>query len=818
MSHWWGRTLGLENVASIDSLRLSLAAPWAEGSSAFWVVLLAVLALLAGMVFYGRGQRTASRGSRVLFGLCRGLVLLMLVVTLADPVLELGIVNRQRPVIAVVFDCTESMAIVDNYSPDLRRKIDAAIGETASGTAQRSRIDDVKALLRREQTNLVGQLSRQEVDLEAFIFDGNTTSRLRKLAVSGASANYDVALPPADELANRGQVTALGAVLAQLKEQLPARLAGVVLVSDFAHNSGPAPLGEPGHSPAAALGVPLYAVGVGATDAIDLAVELQTDLKMKKAERGSILVKLRQSGLSGQTAPVRVSARRLNGAVAAATGTLIDVGQRSVELSAELQTVEFPFVPEEPGQFEFMAEVQPLAGEASEQNNRSERQVNIIDDYLRLMYVAYEPTWEWRFIKEVFHRDKLVGLAGFRTFLMSSDPQVRESNTLFLPTLTPKRSDFFASDVLFLDDMPHEALTTRFSDLVKEFVGNLGGGLVVIAGPKFGPRELYNTGIADMLPVIIDPRATMQTAPQKPEFVLRLTPPAARYPFMQLSGPAATSTGGWKTLGKLPWYQPSAMPHPQADVLAEHPSDVCADGRTPQPLIAIRKYGKGEVVYLAFNEIWRLRKEQGEHYYRQFWSQLIYRLGMSHALGADKRFVVRLDEQQYRPDDKVRVSIEAYNENYEPLEFGAGSAQGLKGELISPGEGGTVSESFAIPQIASGLFETQLPVSAIGAHAVRVQDPVTGKATEQRFEVIGVSIERRRSVRDQRLQEALAEATGGRTYDLTTVGQLPRDLRIAPVEQRLTRRLALWSTPLWFGMVVVLLLGEWATRKWMRLA
>ena len=40
---------------------------------------------------------------------------------------------------------------------------------------------------------------------------------------------------------------------------------------------------------------------------------------------------------------------------------------------------------------------------------------------------------------------------------------------------------------------------------------------------------------------------------------------------------------------------------------------------------------------------------------------------MSHALGADKRFVARLDQQQYRAEDKVTLTVEAYDENYEPL-------------------------------------------------------------------------------------------------------------------------------------------------------
>ena len=77
-----------------------------------------------------------------------------------------------------------------------------------------------------------------------------------------------------------------------------------MLFSDFAHNSGIAPLGAGAQSPAARLGVPIYAVGVGATEAVDLAVDLQTDPKMKKAERSSVLVKLRQSGLAGQSVTV----------------------------------------------------------------------------------------------------------------------------------------------------------------------------------------------------------------------------------------------------------------------------------------------------------------------------------------------------------------------------------------------------------------------------------------------------------------------------------------------------------------------------------
>jgi len=167
--------------------------------------------------------------------------------------------------------------------------------------------------------------------------------------------------------------------------------------------------------------------------------------------------------------------------------------------------------------------------------------------------------------------------------------------------------------------------------MVQEFVDQFGGGLVVLAGPRFGPGQLAETPLAKMLPVILDPAGRIH---DRTPFELRLKPEAAQIDFMQLGGDAADNAKAWANLGPLPWYQPVERPHPMATVLAEHPSETCADGKTRQPLIAMRRYGHGEVVYLAFNEMWRLRRKFGELYYRQFWGQMIHRLALSHALGS----------------------------------------------------------------------------------------------------------------------------------------------------------------------------------------
>lgn len=833
-----GWLLGLDGLTSIDQIHVSLAAPWASGKTGlFWVFLGGVTLVSIALGVYTYLQPRGHNAFRLALGLVRGIILTLLLITLADPVLTTYGTRVQHPYLYVLFDGTDSMAIADELPDDVTTKLSAAVdlpdvaaiaskSTTSTDSHAVSRASYVQALLRKDKDNLLTRLQNEkQLRIEPFIFDGSTTSRLRKLSGSAlGSALGSEKIDPkyvAGQLTTTGQVTALGSVLTDVRQQSGANnLAGVVVFSDFAHNSGAAPVGSRGgreQSPALKLGVPIYTVGVGAAEAIDLAVDVQTDPKMKKAEKTNVLVKLRQTGLQGETVSVKVVARRLSGEAGSEGAAEILVGQKTVKLASSVDSVDFPFTPKESGRFEFIAEVAPVSGEVVEQNNRATREVNIIDDYLRLMYVANEPSWEWRFVKEVFHRDKLVGMQGFRTFLGSSDPRVRESNVLFLSTMTPKRSEFFANDVIFLGDMPQSSLSPRYCEMVKEFVGNFGGGLVVLGGPRFGPKELAGTPLADMLPVILDSEARLDDAT---EFRLQLTPHASRYSFMKLGASDVENNKAWANLGQLPWYQPVAQIHEQGVVLAEHPTDLCRDGKMHQPLIAVRQYGAGEVVYIAFDETWRMRRRYGEKYYREFWSQLIYRLGMSHALGSEKRFVARTDRQQYRAEEQVTLTIEAYDQNFEPLSEEKLSGRTIAAELTIPGKGDSaaVSRPISVPMLRGGVFETRIPVFAAGEYSLRVKDPVSGKSQELRFDVTDLSAERRSAVRNVRLQEDLAAETHGRAYDLTNVHQLFDDLQVRPLVETDRSVKPLWSTRGWFIILVGLMLGEWAVRKLIRLS
>ncbi|HEX4147615.1 MAG TPA: hypothetical protein VHY20_01450, partial [Pirellulales bacterium] len=614
--------------------------------------------------------------------------------------------------------------------------------------------------------------------VRAFRFD--RADGVTALALGEQESDSVSAAQLARQLTTSGQVTALGAALTDLQRRhASGQVAGLIVFSDFDQNSGPAALAA-----AKALGMPVYPVGVGPAAAVDLAVDLQAPLLLKKGERTALAATLRQNGLDGQKALVRLFARRLD---APDAGDAL-IGERRVALAGASMALDFDYTPAETGRMLLTAAVDPLEGEVVRENNRAGREVNVRDDFLRLMFVEYEPTWEWRFIKEVFHRDRLVGMRGFRTFLRSADPKVRQTNELFLSTMSPPRSDFFANDVIFLGDLPASALGARFCELTKEFVSKFGGGLVVVSGPNYGPAQLAATPLGDMLPVIPDADARLRDGRS---FDPRLTPQAAHVDFMQLGSNSSENSRAWRNLNPLAWYQPVARVHPLASVLVEHPQDTCVDGRTRQPLVAIRRYGRGEVVYLAMNETWRLRRQYGETYYRQYWGQMIHRLGLSHALGAQKRFVVRTDRQQYQADDKVTLAVEAYDENFEPLAAEKLADHKLWAELTIPGRAQEAAENtahplpadqqrreaIAIPETREGWFETQISVVAPGEHRLRVKDPIAGGTVDVTFQVTSLSAERRSAVRNQELMDLLAAETGGASHDLLTAERLGDEIK-----------------------------------------
>ena len=839
---WLGRMLGLEQMQSVTDFKFSFEALWAERAPMLLLFGCVGMVFAAGF-FYFRHQPNRHHRWRFVLFVLRAAVLCQVLLLLAEPILTLTIQSKKRPALWLLFDGTDSMNIADELPPDVRDATDKAVGidqtqgdlspggkspgesGASSPEQRRSRIEYLRALVQKKDHNLLEQLSKQ-FRLQAYLFESTPGVRSLELGAPGTpgrgQGGQHVPMVVdgkhvAEQLTANGQVTDIGGAINDLAHRNPSgSLAGLIVFSDFNKTAGPDPTKAAEQFP-----TKIYTVGVGATQAAELTGSIVAPPHAKTKEDVPITVNLEPKRLEGQTTHVRLYVEPPEGGrqVPTVDGNRKLVGEKdSPPLSGPTQ-VTFNFKPELPGRTKLVAEVDRLPGEVNRDKILADRTIDVIDDYLRLMFVEYEPTWEWRFIKEVFHRDESVGMKGFRTFLYSSDPQVRQqTDSLFLASMTPPPAEFFKNDLIFLGDMPSEgptpALSDRFCKLVKEFVGEKGGGLVILCGPRFGPQQLAKTALADLLPVTVDP--TAQVRDQQP-FKLRLTVHATEFSFMQLdSGTSLPDMQrAWENLGELPWYQPVEGIQASATVLAEHPTAVCADGKKKQPLIAIRQYGKGEVVYLGFNETWRLRRTRGEEFYRRFWNAVMWRLALNHALGENKRFVVKTDQQRYQVDQQVKLSVTADNAQYKALTESEVPGGKLIGEWELPAVGGQkpAVQALSLAQVQPGLFTTNFVVTAPGKHRVRVIDPVKQKPSDWlTFTAISTSVERQTPIRNERLQEQIAALSKGRSCDLKDVQSL---LEIKPElrNEASVEVVSLVNTWGCFLVIAGLLLGEWLLRK-----
>ena len=361
------RLLGREHVDSIDSVGVSFGADWAHDGPAWLLFGWLGLAFVSAW-FYLKYQPRASRRRQVLLGFLRGTMLCLLLLVLADPILEVAFSSHPRPVLWLLLDGTDSMNISDRLSEEDVEQFNKIGLTDLAGAADPS----VQGGSQPEAGTEPTEVTRESLIRSWLTSDGNPLTELadrfrievfqfrRSDEVSGIALSTDEASPSeidskyvASQYTADGPITSLGAAFNELRRRHTATgLTAVVALSDFDHNSGASPI-----EAAKRLNVPVFTVGVGATQAVDLAVDLQTSLKMKKAETSNVTVTLRQQELDGVQVAVRLTAHPLESGSDRISGQPVSVGERSVTLSGPSSVLEFPFTPEDAGRFVFVAEV-----------------------------------------------------------------------------------------------------------------------------------------------------------------------------------------------------------------------------------------------------------------------------------------------------------------------------------------------------------------------------------------------------------------------------------------------------------------------------
>jgi len=724
------------------------------------------------------GPRDARPRDRVILGLLRGGALATLLFCLFRPTLLVSAAVPQRNFLGVLLDDSRSMQVAD-----WEGKPRAAF--------VRDRFAADSALLRDLSERFLVRVYRFSGDAER---------------VAGAT-----------EMGFAGTRTSLASALERARQDLAAvPLAGLVVVTDGADNAlvggatvadGARPTGAAGAATALdeqvlslrARGVPVYAVGVGASRFVK-------DVEMARVEaprtvlRGSALavdLTLRQSGYGGQTVPVVVE-----------DGGRI-VAKQDVELpaGAEAAPVRVHVTLNEAGPRVLKFKVAPREGEQVLENNEREALVVVRGGREKILYVEGEPRYELKFLRRAVAGDDNLQVVTLLRTAENKFYRLGVEDSLDLADGFPRtREELFRYRAVILGSVEASFFTADQIRMLADFVGERGGGLLALGGHlAFGEGGWAGTPLSEVLPVTFD--ATRDTT-FLTELAASPTPAGTAHPATQVAPDESASRERWRTLPRVTAVNRIRGTKPGATVLLA--GEPTAAGGARQPVLAFQRYGRGRAAARPVQDSWmwqmgaEVTVEDQTH--ETFWRQLLRWL----VSGVPGPVTLTASGDEVAPGDRVGLQALVEDERYLEVNDArvvarATAPSGATSEL--PLEWGVERDG----EYRGAWSPTEDGVHRVVVEAARAAGPggtdtVYVQRAPSRAEMFGATMR-------EGLLRRLAEETGGRFYTPATVSALPRDVAYTKAGTTVVERKDLWGIPVLFIVMLGFLGAEWAYRR-----
>jgi hypothetical protein len=312
-----------------------------------------------------------------------------------------------------------------------------------------------------------------------------------------------------------------------------------------------------------------------------------------------------------------------------------------------------------------------------------------------------------------------------------------------------------------------------------------------------------------MLPVQL-PQATdvsPNEANDKP-IKLQLTAAGQRSTAMRLSDDDAESARLWTSLPPIYWLQNVAGVKPAAEVLLN--ADDPNGGDAKRPALAVQQYGLGQVMYLGTDNTWRWRRNAGDRYYVAIWGQLVQRLALPHLLGESKRTQLSSDKKQYGTGERVTVYARLYDEGYLPL-----TTPTMPGEYTISGGGNATPVQLRLLPDEPGMYRGEFVAPSPGNYSFKVNRP-DDKATLE-WTVTEPRLEAGETAMNEPLLREMARVSGGEFFREEDLYRLPDSVRLKNEVVQSRVEVELWSSPLVFAVMMLLMTAEWVVRKLVQL-
>lgn len=785
MTEMWLRLLGIDPGLEVLDARIVFAY-----GIPLWVVgfLLILLALWSWWT-YRRERAHWSRLRRGVFASLRFITWATVLLLLLQPRLEIDRMVEPTGNLAVLFDSSESMALVDaEADADYLAGAAQAAGEDPSWARRATRTEILSQMLDNDELDLMDRLGERYA-VRSFHFAGDVHPLDAETAETGnAEAEAAGTLPAPD-----GEITQVGHALRASTAQLRGLpLAGVVLFSDGASNKGEDPkltakrLGE--------QDIPVFAVGVGAPEAVDVAV-LNADIPdlIFAGDELAVRTAFSASALAGAPLPVEI---RLN-------DTLVGKGETIARNGVfEDDIVMKPTVT---GDVTVSVSVPQQPGETVVENNVFTKRIRVIDSAIRILIAVETPSWEYRYLTGFLDSDKRI-----ETDVLIRRGDLRriraeESMLERFPDWETLKREY---DVLILNNIEADYFSRQNLEDIRRFVAEEGGALIMTAAPRGTPASFLTTPVADMLPVqadrITENAATARSKRFSTGFPLKLTREGRQHIIPRLKPLPEENAELWRSLPEQYWYYTGIRrAKPGATVLVEHGEKRNEYG--PLPLMAIQPFGRGQVLFIGFNSIWRWRFEIGNRYTSRFWGQTIQYLGLPHLLGSLKRVQFQVTSREGIAGEPLDLGVRLFTPEFQPLERSQievlATAEDGRQEAFTfsprPGQPGSYSGRLILPE---GTWNVQ--VAGMESEETLVLDII-----RPRYELL-------QPAQQQDELQAIAEASGGAYLTLGDLAGLPDLIADSIQPARRDDAFDLWDTWLALLIIVVSTTIEWTLRKW----
>jgi hypothetical protein len=447
---------------------------------------------------------------------------------------------------------------------------------------------------------------------------------------------------------------------------------------------------------------------------------------------------------------------------------------------------------------DFQAVISPAPQERELRNNQAQFSVLTTSGKRRLLLLDGRPRWETRYLRNLFERDpqwQINALIADESDSVSRWP--RGSLNGSFPSTEVSLKEY---DLVILGDVPPGLLSDTELKWLERFVSKSGGGLLLLDGIRHSLEGYTEGPLAAMLPVSFPPTRTQAPAPQ----LERLEPTARglKLAALTLEPSENGNSEAWRSLAP-PRNLRRCEILPGSEPLLEGVSE--ADRA---PALVQRRYGAGRVLYQAFDESWRWRKEIAGKYQERYWSQLVQYLSQTPFPNDTAKFVISTDAITYNPGDKAEIRVRLRDR-------AEASAKDEARAVLWRGDRRVASFPIVAESQETAILSGHTGTLESGGYEVSIENLASsGSELRARFEVRQpANSELSNLTLNEDMLQLMASSSHGKYFREENVNELLSALTPLRSGQLIESETPLHQSGWWFSLVILLLTLEWALRK-----